>query len=241
VLYLEKQKGYLWLAMRKKILFFEPNKDLRSSLIEQLLINKNLEIVSVDSLNDVERHTKKSPIDLIIIGTDQEVYKLSSVIKFIEDTNIANKILYTVDAKDAEISAIESSNNKYHFLDKPFRINSFFKKIDLALAKISGSGQLALKIGPFAFYPETKTIKINGQTDIELTEKEVGILKCLLIAGEETIDREDLLKQVWNYSLDATTNTLETHIYRLRQKLEIDPSIPRLIISKDGGFKLSSI
>ncbi|NBV57990.1 MAG: hypothetical protein EBR72_09400, partial [Bacteroidetes bacterium] len=64
MIYLKKQKGYLWLAMRKKILFFEPNKDLRSSLIEQLLINKNLEIVSVDSLNDVEWHTKKSPFDL---------------------------------------------------------------------------------------------------------------------------------------------------------------------------------
>lgn len=227
--------------MKKKILFFEPNKALRSSLIEQLLINKNLEVVSADSLNDVEYNIKKSPFDLIIMGTDQEVYNLSLVIKFIKETNIASKILYTIDVKDAEIASLESSNNKYHFLDKPFRINSFFKKIDFALAKISGSGQLALKIGPFAFYPETKTITLNGQTDIELTEKEVGILKCLLIAGEETIDREDLLKQVWNYSLDATTNTLETHIYRLRQKLEIDPSIPRLIISKDGGFKLSSI
>ena len=66
-------------------------------------------------------------------------------------------------------------------------------------------------------------------------------MKCLISSGEEGVDRDTLLKQVWNYSSDVTTHTLETHIYRLRQKLEIDPSIPRLIISKGGGFKILSL
>jgi len=76
---------------------------------------------------------------------------------------------------------------------------------------------------------------------VELTEKEVDILKCLISSAGEAVDRDKLLKQVWNYSSDVTTHTLETHIYRLRQKLEIDPSIPRLIISKDGGFSIRSL
>ena len=59
--------------------------------------------------------------------------------------------------------------------------------------------------------------------------------------GEEIVDKEKLLKQVWNYNPGVTTHTLETHIYRLRQKLEIDPSIPRLIISEGGGFKINPI
>ena len=82
---------------------------------------------------------------------------------------------------------------------------------------------------------------MGDQVKIELTEKEVDILKCLINSGEEYVDREKLLKQVWNYNSDITTHTLETHIYRLRQKLEIDPSIPRLIISKGGGFAIRSI
>ena len=64
-------------------------------------------------------------------------------------------------------------------------------------------------------------------------------MKCLLNSGEEIVDKEKLLKQVWNYNLGVTTHTLETHIYRLRQKLEIDQSIPRLIISEGGGFKIN--
>ena len=93
----------------------------------------------------------------------------------------------------------------------------------------------------FVFFPEKKVIKFNDQPDIELTEKEVGILKCLLSHGEEPVDRKKLLKQVWNYNPGVTTHTLETHIYRLRQKLEISPSAPRIIVSEGGGFKLNPV
>ena len=98
---------------------------------------------------------------------------------------------------------------------------------------------MSYRIGPFVFFPEKKVIKFDDQPNIELTEKEVSILKCLLSHGEEPVDRKKLLKQVWNYNLGVTTHTLESHIYRLRQKLETDPSIPRLIISEGGGFKIN--
>jgi DNA-binding response OmpR family regulator len=82
---------------------------------------------------------------------------------------------------------------------------------------------------------------LGNKTKVELTGKEVDILKCLISSGEEAVDRDKLLKQVWNYSSDVTTHTLETHIYRLRQKLEIDSTVPRLIISKGGGFTIRSL
>ena len=82
---------------------------------------------------------------------------------------------------------------------------------------------------------------IRDRTKIELTEKEAGILKCLLGTDEEIVDRDTILKQVWDYNPSVTTHTLETHIYRLRQKIEIDESIPRLIISKGGGFKINQV
>ena len=66
-------------------------------------------------------------------------------------------------------------------------------------------------------------------------------MKCLLNTDEEIVDKETILKQVWGYNPSVTTNTLETHIYRLRQKLEIDLSIPRLIMSKGGGFKINLV
>ena len=227
--------------MKKKILFFEPNLELRTVLLDQIIINKNFDVIQSNSLEDVKSHIEQSPVDLLIMGEDVGPHSLSLLLKFIKEINFTNKILFIKDGDSGEISSFEGFTNSHHVIEKPFRIQFFIKKIDFVLAKISGSSDVSYRIGPFVFFPENKVIKFNDQPDIELTEKEVSILKCLLSHGEESVDREKLLKQVWNYNLGVTTHTLESHIYRLRQKLETDPSIPRLIISEGGGFKINQI
>ena len=227
--------------MKKKILFFEPNLELRTVLLDQIIINKNFDVIQSNSLEDVKSHIEQSPVDLLIMGEDVGTHSLSLLLKFIKEINFTNKILFIKDGDSGEISSFEGFTNNHHVIEKPFRIQFFIKKIDFVLAKISGSSDVSYRIGPFVFFPENKVIKFNDQPDIELTEKEVSILKCLLSHGEESVDREKLLKQVWNYNLGVTTHTLESHIYRLRQKLETDPSIPRLIISEGGGFKINQI
>ena len=227
--------------MKKKILFFEPNLELRTVLLDQIIINKDFDVIQSNSLEDVKSHIEQSPVDLLIMGEDVGTHSLSLLLKFIKEINFTNKILFIKDGDSGEISSFEGFTNNHHVIEKPFRIQFFIKKIDFVLAKISGSSDVSYRIGPFVFFPENKVIKFNDQPDIELTEKEVSILKCLLSHGEEPVDREKLLKQVWNYNLGVTTHTLESHIYRLRQKLETDPSIPRLIISEGGGFKINQI
>tara|TARA_Y100000287_G_C14127806_1_gene308235 strand:+ start:31 stop:714 length:684 start_codon:yes stop_codon:yes gene_type:complete len=227
--------------MKKKILFFEPNLELRTVLLDQIIINKDFDVIQSNSLEDVKSHIEQSPVDLLIMGEDVGPHSLSLLLKFIKEINFTNKILFIKDGDSGEISSFEGFTNSHHVIEKPFRIQFFIKKIDFVLAKISGSSDVSYRIGPFVFFPENKVIKFNDQPDIDLTEKEVSILKCLLSHGEESVDREKLLKQVWNYNLGVTTHTLESHIYRLRQKLETDPSIPRLIISEGGGFKINQI
>ncbi len=225
--------------MKKKILFFEPNTVLRTALLDQIIINKDFDVIESNSLDDVKLHIEQSPVDLLIIGEDGGSHSLPSIMEFIKEIYFTNKILFIKNGDSGEISSHEDFKNNHHIIEKPFRIQFFIKKIDFVLAKISGSSDVSYRIGPFVFFPENKVIKFNNQPDIELTEKEVSILKCLLSHGEEPVDREKLLKQVWNYNLGVTTHTLESHIYRIRQKLEIDPSIPRLIISEGGGFKIN--
>ena len=227
--------------MKKKILFFEPNLELRTVLFDQIIINKDFDVIQSNSLEDVKSHIEQSPVDLLIMGEDVGPHSLSLLLKFIKEINFTNKILFIKDGDSGEISSVEGFTNSHHVIEKPFRIQFFIKKIDFVLAKISGSSDVSYRIGPFVFFPENKVIKFNDQPDIDLTEKEVSILKCLLSHGKESVDREKLLKQVWNYNLGVTTHTLESHIYRLRQKLETDPSIPRLIISEGGGFKINQI
>jgi DNA-binding response OmpR family regulator len=94
-------------------------------------------------------------------------------------------------------------------------------------------------VGPYKFQPAAKML-VHGETEkkIRLTEKETAILKYLFRVGDETVPREKLLDEVWGYNAGVTTHTLETHVYRLRQKIEADPSNARLLITEPGGYRL---
>jgi len=227
--------------MKKKILLFEPDGLLRNTLREQISLNKDFEVTTVDEFEDVKYQLKLSSFDLIIMSTDNEVYSLSSMRRFIKEAKITNIVLFIVEFAPEEASSSEGSKEKHYFIEKPFRVQHFNKKISTIFAKVSNLNEVTRKIGPFIFLPLKKVVMFGEKLKVELTEKEVDILKCLISSAGEAVDRDKLLKQVWNYSSDVTTHTLETHIYRLRQKLEIDPSIPRLIISKDGGFSIRSL
>ena len=224
--------------MKKKILLFEPDGLLRNTLREQISLNKDFEVTTVDEFEDVKYQLKLSSFDLIIMSTDNEVYSLSSMRRFIKEAKITNIVLFIVEFAPEEASSSEGSKEKHYFIEKPFRVQHFNKKISTIFAKVSNLNEVTRKIGPFIFFPLKKVVMFGEKLKVELTDKEVDILKCLISSAGEAVDRDKLLKQVWNYSSDVTTHTLETHIYRLRQKLEIDPSIPRLIISKDGGFSI---
>lgn len=77
----------------------------------------------------------------------------------------------------------------------------------------------------------------EGEAPLRLTEKETAILACLQAAGA-AVSREALLEQVWSYVREVETHTLETHIYRLRQKIEEDPSSPKILITQGDGYSL---
>jgi DNA-binding response OmpR family regulator len=73
---------------------------------------------------------------------------------------------------------------------------------------------------------------------VRLTDKETAILRYLYRAGQKPVSREILLQEVWGYNSGVTTHTLETHIYRLRQKIERDPANAALLVTEAGGYKL---
>jgi DNA-binding response OmpR family regulator len=77
-----------------------------------------------------------------------------------------------------------------------------------------------------------------NNTKVRLTEKETSILKYLYRAGDKVVGREVLLHEVWGYNPAVTTHTLETHIYRLRQKIELDPAHAKLLVTESGGYRL---
>jgi DNA-binding response OmpR family regulator len=92
-------------------------------------------------------------------------------------------------------------------------------------------------IGPHLFTPAARILRRRG-AEIALTEKECDILLALYDAGGKAVSRQDLLDQVWGYASTVETHTLETHIYRLRQKLEEDAANPVLLVTREDGYAL---
>ncbi len=72
-----------------------------------------------------------------------------------------------------------------------------------------------------------------------LTEKEAAILSRLLQADGAIISKTALLADVWGYGPNVSTRTLETHIHRLRRKIEADPRRPRRLLTEAGGYRLT--
>ncbi len=99
-----------------------------------------------------------------------------------------------------------------------------------------------IMLGAALFYPrELRFLAEKEGPAVALTEKERDILLVLYQAGTPGLERQALLDQVWAYAQGVETHTLETHIYRLRQKIEADPAAPKLLVNEDGVYKLAGI
>jgi DNA-binding response OmpR family regulator len=98
---------------------------------------------------------------------------------------------------------------------------------------------VVFRLGAYEFRPAGKALLDDRGRKIRLTEKETNILKYLYRAGEKAVSREELLAEVWGYNAGVTTHTLETHVYRLRQKIEPDPANARLLLTEQGGYRLA--
>jgi DNA-binding response OmpR family regulator len=90
-------------------------------------------------------------------------------------------------------------------------------------------------VGPYICNAIARTLTKDSATE-RLTEKEADLLR--LLASGHPVQREELLEKVWGYRADLETHTLETHIYRLRQKIEADATAPQYLITVEGGYQL---
>ena len=134
------------------------------------------------------------------------------------------------------ILGLDAGANDY--ITKPFRFGVLLARIRAHLRQYAKTENVAIPIGQYIFRPSIKVLE-NGDEKIRLTEKETNILRFLFSQGDVTVARETLLHEVWGYNAQVTTHTLETHIYRLRQKIESNPSTAKLLLTEDGGYRLA--
>jgi DNA-binding response OmpR family regulator len=136
-----------------------------------------------------------------------------------------------------QVRGLDSGANDY--VTKPFKIAVLLARIRAHLRSHESSEDAVFHIGPYEFRPSAKLLaEPAGGRKVRLTDKETSILRYLYRAGQKSVSREELLREVWGYNAAVTTHTLETHIYRLRQKIEPDPAVAAILLTETGGYRL---
>ena len=223
---------------KRKILLVDDDDDLRESLQEQLAMHDEYEVVTAETAAQGMDEVKKESLDLIVLDVGLPDMDGREMCKHLRKHGFKKPIvMLTGNSSDTDqILGFESGANDY--ITKPFKFGVLLARIRVHLRQHEQSEDAVFSIGSYAFKPATKILLNQNGAKIHLTEKEVLMLKHLYRAGERAVTREELLQEVWGYNSGVTTHTLETHIYRLRQKIEDDPSHPKLLVTESGGYKL---
>ena len=223
---------------QRKILIVDDDDDLRQSLEEQLMMNGEFEVLTAETAAKGIDVIKKEHLDLVVLDVGLPDMDGREMCKHVRKHGFKKPILMlTGNSSDADqILGFNSGANDY--ITKPFKFAVLLARIRVHLRQHEQSDDAVFAIGPYSFKPAAQILLNQRGSKIHLTEKETLTLKYLYRAGEKAVTREVLLQEVWGYNSGVTTHTLETHIYRLRQKMEKDPSHAELLVYESGGYKL---
>lgn len=222
----------------RKILIVDDDAELREALLEQLQLHEEFAASAVDTGAKGMQAAKTGQIDLIIMDVGLPDVDGREAVRILRKNGFkAPIIMLTAHDTDSDtILGLESGANDY--VAKPFRFAVLLARIRAQLRQHEASEDAVFTIGPYSFRPSSKLLTSPKGNKVRLTEKETAILRYLYRAGQQPVSRETLLQEVWGYNSGVTTHTLETHVYRLRQKVEQDAANPSILVTDSGGYKL---
>ena len=223
-----------------KILLINNDKDLGEALVFQLTLVEKYQIIEISYENNALAQINNNFCDLVIINSQSSALKECNLTKSLRLAGYKKPIIMLINRNSNLDIPDDQSHKADEYIVKPFRYPVLLKSIETQLHKFKKSENTQYSLGNYIFKPNSKILESNKNSIIRLTEKENNILKFLYKNLGNVISRETLLHEVWGYNSTVTTHTLETHIYRLRQKIEDDPSNACFLITEPGGYKLHS-
>jgi DNA-binding response OmpR family regulator len=226
------------MANARKILIVDDDAELSGALVEQLALHEEFEAVACDTAAKGLAVAKNGHVDLVIMDVGLPDVDGREAVRILRKNGFKAPIIMLTghDTDSDTILGLESGANDY--IIKPFRFAVLLARIRAQLRQHEASEDAVFTIGPYTFRPSSKLLMNPKGNKVRLTEKETAILRYLYRAGQRPVSREVLLQEVWGYNSGVTTHTLETHIYRLRQKVERDAAVPSILVTEAGGYKL---
>jgi DNA-binding response OmpR family regulator len=229
------------MAADRPILIVDDDEALRATLAEQLTFDGEFTTTEAATLAEAETilQAAGARFDAIVLDItlpDGDGRDFCARLRR-QGIKVPIIMLTGSDEEADVVRGLDAGANDY--IAKPFRLAELLARLRAQLRIFENSEDAVFVIGPYTFHPAAKQLQQAGQTRrIRLTEKEAAILKFLYRAGTKPVARQVLLNEVWGYNAAVTTHTLETHIYRLRQKIEADPTNAKLLITESGGYRL---
>jgi len=223
----------------RQILIVDDDAALRQSLVEQLEINNEFVAIECDTAAKALAAVEQHRFDAILLDIGLPDMDGRDLCKALRHNGIHVPIMMlTASDTDADtVLGLESGADDY--VTKPFRLSVLLARLRAHLRQSEHSDDAIFTIGPYSFRPSAKLLTDpDNRKKVRLTEKETAILKYLYRAGDRVIGRDTLLGEVWGYNAGVTTHTLETHVYRLRQKIERDPAAAEILVTEPGGYRL---
>lgn len=226
------------MAAIRRILMVDDDADLRGALADQLVLTEEFDVFEAEAAARGLEMVKSDHYDLVLLDVGLPDMDGRELCRMMRKAGVKAPILMlTGHASDADaILGLDSGANDY--IAKPFKFAVLLARIRAQLRTHEQNEDAVFSIGGYSFQPSTKMLTDAAGKKIRLTEKESSILKFLYRAADRMVSREVLLHEVWGYNASVTTHTLETHIYRLRQKIEREPGEARILVTEPGGYRL---
>lgn len=226
----------------RPILIVEDDAALRASLAEQLSLDGEFAAIECDTAEAAQAKLADTDMryDAILLDVglpDGDGRDFCATLRK-QGRRMPVIMLTGADTESDVVRGLDAGANDY--ISKPFRAKELLARVRAQLRVFDNSEDAVFTVGPYLFRPSAKQLVEPGRNrKIRLTEKETAILKFLYRAGGRAVPRNTLLVEVWGYNSSVTTHTLETHIYRLRQKIEPDPQNLKLLMTETGGYRLN--
>ena len=226
------------MTVAKKILLIDDDSDLREALADQLMMMEEFDVYEADNGNQGIERAKAEMHDLVILDVGLPDMDGREVCRLMRKQGVKCPVVMLTghDSDSDTILGLDAGANDY--VSKPFKFPVLLARIRAQLRQHEQSEDAVFSIGPYSFRPGAKMLVTEDDKRIRLTEKETNILKFLYRSSGRTVERDVLLREVWGYNAGVTTHTLETHIYRLRQKIEPNPSSATILLTDAGGYRL---
>ncbi|MCZ4091101.1 MULTISPECIES: response regulator transcription factor [Sinorhizobium] len=222
----------------RTILLVDDDNDLRETLVEQLSLYEEFDLLQEATAGKGIQAARAHQVDLLIMDVGLPDMDGREAVKLLRKGGFKAPIIMLTghDTDSDTILGLEAGANDY--VTKPFRFAVLLARIRAQLRQHEQSEDATFSVGPYTFKPSQKLLTMENGQKIRLTEKEAAIIRYLYRADQKVVTRDVLLEEVWGYNSGVTTHTLETHVYRLRQKIERDPSNAEILVTENGGYKI---